>query len=670
MKKTNGSKRWKLHGSVAAIALVFILASSVAFPSYYNKMANASGFLPKMNESSFNLGLDLQGGASLLYDADMSSIAESERAAALEGVRDVIERRVNAFGVAEPLVQTSVNGDTYRVSVELAGVFDVEKAIAMIGETPILEFKTPITTINLDPTEEQQAQIDAAQTTERAAALLTLEQALVTEDFAALATEISLDESTKQNGGYVGFISDEHPIFDGLAKEIAAKRYRTGIIDGLYESSSALHIVNYMSSKTETIPKLRHILICHAESDRCENERTKEEALALATTIRKESTARNFAEKAQEYSEDSSAQEGGDLGYVTQGMMVPAFEEAGFALRDGRISDVVETQFGYHIIWRESSKRTTMYEIAHIELPWTTLSDILVISPWESTELSGKNVRNASVAFDPTSGMPYVVLTFDSEGGELFGQITEKQVGNVIGIFLDGEPISTPVVQSAIFGGEASITGNFTIAEAKLLVQRLNAGALPVPVNLVAQQTVGPTLGALSLEQGINAALIGFALVAIFMVLYYRLAGFIAVLALLVYAAVNLAIYKWLGVTITLSGIAGFILSLGMAVDANVLIFERLKEELNSGRDLKTAIDEGFRRAWTSIRDGNITTLIAAGVLFMMATSFVKGFALTLGIGILTSMITAILVTRIFLKWTSGWKALSAKWLYNGSNVK
>lgn len=650
-----------------AIVLIFILATSIAFPAYWNKVADASGFLPKMADSSFNLGLDLQGGASLLYDADMSSIAESERTAALEGVRDVIERRVNAFGIAEPLVQTSINDDSYRVSVELAGVFDVKKAIAMIGETPILEFKVPISSITLDPTEEQAAQIASAQEKERAEALLILERALATDDFSALASEISLDSTTKEQGGYVGFISDEHPVFDGLAKEIASKRYRTGVIDGLYESSSALHIVNYLSSKTETVPKLRHILICHNESDRCENERTKEEAFALAETVKDGLTARNFAERATEYSEDGSAESGGDLGYVTAGMMVPVFEEAGFALRDGRISDIVETEFGYHIIWRESSKRVTMYEIAHIEVPWTTLSDILVLSPWESTELSGKNVSNASVAFDPTTQMPYVVLTFDSEGGELFGQITEKQVGNVIGIFLDGEAISTPVVQSAIYGGEASITGNFTIAEAKLLVQRLNAGALPVPVNLVAEQTVGPTLGALSLEKGLNAAFGGFALVAIFMILYYRLSGLFAVLSLFVYASINLAIYKLLGVTITLSGIAGFILSLGMAVDANVLIFERLKEELQSGRDLKTAIDEGFRRAWTSIRDGNITTLIAAGVLFMMATSFVKGFALTLGIGILTSMITAIFVTRIFLKWASERKLLRAKWLYNGT---
>ena len=234
----------------------------------------------------------------------------------------------------------------------------------------------------------------------------------------------------------------------------------------------------------------------------------------------------------------------------------------------------------------------------------------------------------------------------------------------MIGIFLDGEAISTPVVQEAIYGGEATIQGSFTIQEAKVLAQRLNAGALPVPIDLLSQQTVGPTLGQESLDASVYAALIGIALLAIFLVLYYRLSGALALLALMVYVAVNLALYRWLDVTMTLAGIAGFILSMGMAVDANVLIFERLKEELKSGRDLPTAIDEGFRRAWTSIRDGNMTTLIAAAVLFSMSTSFIKGFALTLALGIIVSMGTAILVTRVLLKWISGFKGFRHTGLY------
>ena len=603
----------------------------------------------------------------MVYEANMDAIPEADRVAALSGVRDVIERRVNAFGISEPIVQTNISGGNYRVIIELAGVFDKTAAIKLIGETPILEFKLPIKDINLEPTEEQQTEIDIAQETERKNALEVLDRALAGEDFGNLVSEYSVDKTTKEAGGYVGFIDETDPKYDGLAKEISAKRYKTGtIINGLYEATSSMHIVKYISTERVDNPHVSHILICHDESTGCESDRTKDEAKALIDEIAKEVTPKNFATLAKEKSEDQSTKDGGDLGVVKRGTMVAPFEEAVFALKNGKISDVVETDFGYHLIYRSSSERVNQYEIAQIEMPWTTISDLLVIDPWENTALSGKEVAGSSVAFDQQTGAPYVVLDFNSEGADLFAKLTEENVDQVIGIFLDGQPISTPVVQQAIYGGQASITGGFSIEEAKALSQRLNAGALPVPIELINQQSIGPTLGAISLHNSINAAIVGFAVVALFMILYYRLSGFVSVLALFVYLAVNLALYKWFGVTITLAGIAGFILSLGMAVDANVLIFERLKEELHAGRDLPTAIDEGFRRAWTSIRDGNITTLIAAGVLFSMSTSFIKGFALTLAMGVIVSMITAILVTRVFLKWISAYGIFKKKWLYNG----
>lgn len=666
MKQKNGSTRRGLHGTVAAIVLVFILTASVAFPSTWNKVAEVS-FLPALPANEFNLGLDLQGGVHLVYEANMDQIPELDRAQALEGVRDVIERRVNAFGVSEPTVQTNISSGHHRVIIELAGVFKVSDAIKLIGETPILEFKLPITEIQIEPTEEEQEQIDAAQIEERKISLEVLDRAVDEEDFSELVREFSIDTETVLLDGYIGFIDESDPVFDGLADEISRKQYKEGkVINGLYEATSSMHIIKFLSKETLVEPHLSHILICHDESESCEQERTKDEALTLINEIGDDLTKRNFADKAIEFSEGPSSSAGGDLGVVSKGMMVTAFEEAGFALEDGDISEVVETDFGFHIIYRPESEKTERYEISHIEMPWTTASDIINFDPWKNTELTGSQVSGASVGFDSTTNVPYVVLDFNKEGADLFAELTENNVGKVIGIFLDGEPISTPVVQQAIYGGQASITGSFTIEEAKTLAQRLNAGALPVPINLVSQQTVGPTLGAISLERSINAALIGFMLVAAFMVLYYRLSGVLAILSLFVYAAMNLALYKWLGVTITLSGIAGFILSLGMAVDANVLIFERLKEELHSGRDLPTAIDEGFRRAWTSIRDGNLTTLIAAAVLFSMSTSFIKGFALTLALGIIVSMLTAILVTRVLLKWVSGYKIFQKKWLYNG----
>ncbi len=645
---------------VVALLLIFLTSIGIAFPT----SLNAIGLGPKDGGEPFKLGLDLQGGVHLVYEADMTEIPQGDRVSALEGVRDVIERRVNAYGVSEPVVQTNISGGHYRVIIELAGIFDVNEAISLIGETPILEFKVPVDIVEAELTDEQQIEIDEAQEIERSNALDALDRALDGESFDDLVGELSIDESTNSNNGYIGYIDENHSIFDGLAERITDDRLKTGVIDGLYESTSAMHIVNFLSEREREEVELSHILICYDGASRCSETRNKVEAEVIARDLQQDATTRNFATLAEENSDGPSATNGGSLGIVKSGEMVSAFEDAYKALDDGDISSIVETEFGYHIIYRQDTIIIPEYEIAHIEMPWTTSSDILQVDPWENTDLSGKQIRNASVGFDQLTGAPYVILDFDSEGGQLFEEITESHVGNVIGIFLDGQAISTPVVQQAIYGGSATITGQFTLEDARLLAQRLNAGALPVPIDLLSEQTVGPTLGQESLQRSIQAAIIGLILVALFMTAYYRLAGFLAVLALMLYTGVNLALYKLLGVTISLAGIAGFVLSIGMAVDANVLIFERLKEELRSGRDLRTAIDEGFRRAWTSIRDGNFTTLIAAVVLFTMSTSFIKGFALTLSIGIIVSMLTAILGTRVLLQFTSSLKPFKKNWLY------
>jgi len=672
MKQRKAKSRKGIHTSVILILLVFIFTVSVAYPTAWNAAAsaidNVTGIRLQLNEEPYKLGLDLQGGVHLAYEADMSQIPEADRSSALEGVRDVIERRVNAYGVSEPLVQTNINDGHYRVIIELAGIFDIDEAVKLIGETPILEFKVPnqIDPSELELTDEQAVEIKTAQEKERADALKVLDKALAGDDFGDLAKEYSIDSKTYMNNGYVGFVDDSSDMYAGLIDEIETKGYQYGVVDGLYEYDSTMNVINYLSSDIEETVDLSHIIICHNESVECYNDRSREEAIALITSIREEVTASSFADLAIEYSEDSVAADGGSLGEVAKGMMVSEFEDAYSAMADGEISGIVETKFGYHLIYRQDTRENNIYEFARIEMSWTTESDVLQVDLWENTGLSGKQVSSAAVAFDQNTNVPYVVLNFNDEGASLFADLTDQYVGEVIGIFLDGEAISTPVVQEAIYGGQASITGSFNIREAKLLAQRLNAGALPVPIEMLSQQTVGPTLGHVSLQKSIGAAIIGLILLAIFMVLYYRLSGLLAVIALIIYTAINLALYKWLGVTMTLAGIAGFILSLGMAVDANVLIFERLKEELASGRDLPTAIDEGFRRAWTSIRDGNITTLIAAAVLFTMSTSFIKGFALTLALGILVSMGTAILVTRVFLKWSSLWAPLKNIWLYGG----
>lgn len=382
---------------------------------------------------NIKLGLDLRGGSHLVYRANVSGIGDQDVLDSLAGVRDVIERRVNAFGIAEPNVQTNRVGDEYRVIVELAGVHNPQEAIKQIGETPQLDFRR----------------------------------------------EVDKDEALQQ------FNIDNPDAITG-----------------------------------------------------------------------------------------------------------PIFER---------------------------------------------------------TQLTGKNLQRATVSFDPVGGSPEVNLEFDGEGSELFAELTKNSIQKRIAIYLDGVPISAPVVQSEITNGRAVISGGFSVEEAKQLAQRLNAGALPIPIELIGQQTIGPTLGRQSVEQSIVAGITGLAAVIVWMIVFYRLPGVVAGIALILYAIFFLAIIKLIPITLTLAGVAGFILSIGMAVDANVLIFERFRENLRSGKSLRYALDEGFTEAWSSIWATNITSLLSAIILYSFGTSIIRGFALTLGIGTFLSMFTAITITRTLL---------------------
>jgi protein-export membrane protein SecD len=387
----------------------------------------------------YKLGLDLNGGTHLVYQADVSKVPAGDVDASMQSLRDTIENRINVFGVAEPLIQTeraTVNGEKVeKLIVELPGVNDIDKAVAVIGQTPVLDFRVATTT---------QAKITA--------------------------------------------------------------------------TSSALF---------------------------------------------------------------------------------------------GTSTPVVT---------------------------------------YAQTELTGRFLKRASVEFDPTTREPAVTLEFNDEGKALFAKITEENVGNIVGIFLDGRPISEPVVNEAIRDGRAVITGNFGIEEAKELVRNLNYGALPVPVTLIGSQTVGASLGVDALNKSMEAGIIGFAIIALFLILWYRLPGLVASVAMVLYVAINLALFKLIPVTLTSTGLAAFILSMGMAVDANILIFERMKEELKRGLSLHDAIYEGFNRAWTSIRDGNLSSIITAVILFAFATTaLIKGFAFVFLIGVLVSMFTALTVSRTFL---------------------
>ncbi len=531
------------------------------------------------NSFDYHLGLDLKGGTHLVYEADTSQVARADRDSAVAGVRDVIERRVNAFGVSEPLVQTNKDQESnYRIIVELAGVRDVNQAIEMIGETPLLEFKEQ----NPEALEERE-----------------------------------LTEQEKQ--------------------ELATYNQQAG-------------------KQAEEI-----------------NQR------ALA--------GENFDKLAKEFSEDPGSKDnGGSLGWARRGDFVVEFEKAIFdELEVGEITPKpIKTDFGYHIIkkmderqFKEPKSATSSDELlpqegepktevlaSHILIRTKSKQDILSEeNQWKNTELSGEHLNRAVVTYSQNTNDPQVSLEFNDEGAELFEKITARNIGNPVAIFLDGEPISVPNVNEKITGGRAVITGRFNLKEAKDLVQRLNAGALPVPIKLVSQQTVGPTLGARSVDKSLTAGLYGLLAVALFMILFYRLPGVLAVLALSIYTLIVLAIFKILSVTLTLAGIAGFILSIGLAVDANVLIFERLKEELRRGKSFSTAVEIGFKRAWTSIRDSNMSTLITCAILYWFGTSIIRGFAVTLAIGIMISMFSAIVISRSFLRLLSNKLMDKFSWL-------
>jgi protein-export membrane protein SecD len=565
------------------LAAVFVLLLGLA-GGVYASPAHTNGALAWAHEtlhlplwrvpsSGFRLGLDLQGGSHLLYEADVSQIPETERRDALEGVRDVIERRVNAFGVSEPLVQTSTAGGHYRVIVELAGIKDVNEAIKQIGETPILEFKE--------------------QSTEPARALTEQEK----KDLATFNAG-----ATKK------------------AKDVA-----------------------------------------------------KQAVASVAS-----STA--FAELAKQYSDDPGSKDtGGDLGYFATNTLVAEFSAAVEKLKDGEVTaEPVKTVFGYHIIKRTGERDTEKdgqkiheYSASHILIRTKTEADIVPPEQWKGTGLTGKQLKRASVQFDQQSGEPNVALQFNDEGATLFAELTERNVGKPIAVFLDGAIISDPVVSQKIVGGQAVISGRaMTVASTKTLAQRLNAGALPVPVSLLSQKTVGATLGDASLAQSLFAGILGFIVVGLFMLVFYRFPGIIATVALLIYTALSLSLFKLFGFTMTLAGIAGFILSIGMAVDANILIFERMKEEIRRGRSVGAAVDEGFHRAWNSIRDSNFSSLITCAILYWFGTSVVRGFALTLALGIAVSLFSAITVTRTFLRLTMGSWAEKHLWLFGASRGK
>lgn len=545
--------RDKLKIKFGAIIILAVVTAILAYPKAL------SGIPPLyniVNELKINLGLDLQGGIHLEYKADVSQIEPAKIGDAMQAVQASVEKKVNAFGVAEPSIYTTKSKDEQRLIVELAGVKDINEAKKRIGEMPFLEFK-----------EEGEG-------------------------------------------------------------EIVEKQVQSSHI-----------LINKIISEEES------------DEIKQQNKEAREKAEEL---LDRALTGEDFANLAKANSEDpGSKEEGGDLGFVSAGTFVPEFDRVLFEgnLEDGEInSELVESQFGWHIIKK----------VAEFEQPKMI---------YVSTGLNGKNLKNAQVDFQGQGiGVPQVAIQFDSEGTKLFSELTKKNLGKTIAIVLDEEIVSAPRVQAEITNGSAVITGDFSTEEAKDLVRNLNEGALPVPIELISQQSVEASLGAISLSKSLKAGIVGLILVIIFMIAYYRFLGLIASIALVIYACMMVAIFKlsafspW-QITLTLPGIAGFILSVGMAVDANILIFERIKEEVYRGRNIMSAVEEGFRRAWTSIFDGNVSSIITALILINLGTGFVKGFAVTLMIGVLLSLFTAITITRTMLRFLMGEWVEKQLWL-------
>ncbi|OGH48122.1 MAG: protein-export membrane protein SecD [Candidatus Levybacteria bacterium RIFCSPLOWO2_01_FULL_39_10] len=432
--------------ALSLFAVFVTLPESVSFRNITkdNKL-NVNILLGKLKlekELSFRQGLDLQGGISLTFEADLSEIPSTEKESAVDSARNIIERRINIFGVSEPLIQTQKVNDTSRIIVELPGITDVNQAISLIGQTANLTFWEQVATV----------------------------------------------------------------------------------------------------------------------------------------------------------------------------------------------STMVATSSAYPIN-----------------------AEFLGVGPIGQTSLTGADLKNSSVTFDQTTGAPVVQLNFDSNGAKKFADITKRNIGKPVAIVLDNIIITAPNVNEEILTGQAVISGSFTQEEAKSLSTQLNAGALPVPLTVLQQRVIGPTLGQQSLQKSLFAGLIGFVTIVAFMIAFYKRLGVIASIALVIYVFLNLAVFKLssftpFGITLTLAGIAGFILSIGMAVDANILIFERMKEEGRLGKGKKSSMELGFLHAWTSIRDSNVSTLITCVILYTFGTGIVKGFALVLAIGVLISMFSAITITRTMLR--------------------
>jgi len=684
----------------------------------------------QISDSKISLGLDLQGGSQLDYKIDLRKVPEKDHQNIIDGVMNVINKRVNSLGVSEPNIYTSNVGDERHLIVELAGIKDLEQAKQVVGKTIQLEFKER--RLTPDPDHANKVKINAQNLLNKAK----------TGDFKVLGQEEAQAKPSQvfytETPEYI--FTDQIP--QDIAQELSKVQPGT-VIDKLIETSgeytvdstsgqlvqqTGYNIIKLIDKqnvdrqiKTPKTIKVAHILVTSKGAQKADASitRSDEEAKKLADEIvQKIKNGEKFEDLAKTYSDDKSNKEKSGVldGPVTgKGDYVKEFEDAAVALNNaGENTQAVKTDFGYHIIKAldvQAAKDETRKEdqLKYARLFMSTADD-----PWIETKLNGEQFIRADVAFSNTYS-PHVEINFNSEGGKLFEEITARNIGKQVAIFVGGEMVSTPEVNEKISGGKAIINGNFTVNDAQELARDLNTGAIPAPIILAGQYSIGASLGQEALDKSLYAGLLGFILVAIFMILFYRLPGLIASVALFIYSVILLfliksalplfialpiaiAVFIYLimralnsresgpeklisfgvicfilffltlllssPIVMTLAGIAGVILSIGMAVDANILIFERVKEELYAGRSLASAIEIGFDRAWSSIRDSNFSSLITCAILFYFGSSIIQGFAFNLAAGILVSMFTATTITRTLLNLTIDTKLEKNLWLF------
>ncbi len=653
---------------LAVTALVIFSGPLNGLITRLNERSNIG--IPTIFDKPFQLGLDLKGGAHLVYQAKVDDIAPADRPGALQSVRDIIERRVRGgLSVAEPVVETAQSGSDYRLIVELPGVTDVSKATELIRRTPILEFKEENTEPPRALTKQEEKQLtDFNKAAEKKAKDTLLNMAKSTSSFESFASKLSEDEATKVRGGDMDFVSSTY--YPELAAWAAG--HKNGEVSKeVIQSLEGYNIIKRIAVRDgQEVVSAAHLLLCYKGAERCDNPTlSRDEAKKKIDEIRTKATPQNFGELVKQHStEPGAAAREGDLGSFPRGVMVKEFEDAVWPMATGTISQVVETPFGFHIIYKKNQSFEKEYRLARILFKTKSAADIVPPSEqWKSTGLTGKYLERAEVVQDPRSSRVQVSLAFDEEGAKLFGEITARNINKILAIFLDGEPISLPRVNEPILSGTASISGDFNLLEAQKLAQNLNLGALPVPVELISQKNVDATLGADSLAKSFRAGIYGLIAIMIFMILYYRLPGTLSVVSLVFYTMLSLAVFKILGVTMTLSGIAGFILSIGMAVDANILVFERLKEELQAGKTLRSAVEESFTRSWPSIRDGHVAALISCVFLMWFGSGFVQGFATILALGTLINLFTAITITRTIMRFVMQYVPAEGGWYILGS---